>query len=151
MVNMMNLMMVGGSGYEGMDMNEMKVAGNTQAPTNPHAGHAVPAAASAAPSDQTQGYEIDLKPLKTPVRVGANSFEIEVRSKQGGKPPKGLVPSIEVYMTNMDMGTERPKARVVAPGRFQVKAIFSMQGPWAIKVSLPDGVQKEFPIQAAGK
>lgn len=149
-VRMMNLMMVGGSGYEGMDMGEMQMADNSKTAPNPHADHAAMTNMSN-PKEQKSTYEISLTPVKSPIQVGANLFEINVQATGGARPPKGLAASVEVYMTSMDMGTEHPKVREVSPGKFQTKAIFSMQGPWAIKVMLPGGAQKVFPVQAVSK
>ena len=51
-------------------------------------------------------------------------------------------------MTSMDMGTEKPEVREVAPGKYRLKAVFSMKGPWAVKVVLPEGGEKVLTFEA---
>ena len=138
MVRMMNLMMVEGSGYAGMDMGAgaMKMAGNA-------------AEAPARADDQsTTPYEFEAVVASPPAKVGANSITISIRDGKTKESKRGLKPKAQVYMTSMDMGTDEPRVREVAPGRYQVKATFSMKGPWAVKLALPDGQQKTLSFSA---
>jgi hypothetical protein len=123
-VRMMNLMMVGGSGSEGMDM---AMSG--------HESHMPRSAPSAS-------YDYDVKITPDPPQAGSNILVVEMRRKSDAKPAQGLEIKAQVSMTSMDMGTEEPKVREIAPGRYQLKANFSMKGPWAVKLSLPEGGEK---------
>ena len=120
MVKMMNLMMVEGSGYEGMDMGSMKMAENQ--PDN----------STAHPSSKVYDVEV----LTKEVKVGRNTIEFNV--KKNGKVAKGLKIKALVYMTSMDMGTDEPQVKELASGKYQVKAAFSMKGPWALKLIFSD-------------
>lgn len=127
-VRMMNLMMVGGSGLEGMDMQTEPTA----APTHSHQARAS--------ADQSI-YEYMLKP--TAVRVGRNLLTITVRERKTSSVAKGLKFKARVFMTSMDMGTEQPSVRETAPGQYQVQVNFSMQGPWAVQL-IRETESKEF-------
>ncbi len=131
MVRMMNLMMVGGSGYEGMDMAQMtadatnsKISGPATVPT-PAEG-------------QTATFDFDAKITPNPPTVGANILVIVIQRKNTTDPAMGLKIAAQVYMTSMDMGTEEPSVQEISPGRYQLKAVFSMAGPWAVKILLPE-------------
>ncbi|MFL5814942.1 MAG: FixH family protein [Bdellovibrionia bacterium] len=132
MVRMMNLMMVGGSGYEGMDMQNVSEAAAPKVPS-PAEG-------------QTASFDVQSKLTPDPARVGANTLEIEIHQKNGGTPVKGLKIRAQVYMTSMDMGTEEPAVKETAPGKYQVKVAFPMAGPWAVKLLLPEGGEKVLPF-----
>lgn len=133
-VRMMNLMMVEGSGYEGMDMANA----STKANGNSEMKHAHQMNENE-PKLQAKNtaYKFEAKVAPGPAKVGANTIVIVIRDLKTGEPTHGLKPTAQVYMTSMDMGTETPRVREVAPGEYQVKATFSMKGPWAIKLSLP--------------
>lgn len=136
-VRMMNLMMVGGSGYEGMAMNEMA------AKPEAHAAHSHGSMvaknetnpAPSSPAEATTKFETKVSPA-TP-KVGSNNVTISITDSKSGQPKKGLKAKAQVYMTSMDMGTEEPRVREVSPGQYQLKANFSMKGPWAVKIILP--------------
>lgn len=131
-VAMMNLMMVEGSGYEGMDMAGMDM------------GASQPKPSTAPPKPQAvNGYRFELKPAVAS-KVGANDVTITVR--KGAQPAKGLKPKAQVYMTSMDMGTDEPKVKEVAPGVYQLKAVYTMAGPWAVKLIMPDGTEHAFDV-----
>lgn len=127
-VRMMNLMMVEGSGMEGMDM----------AMNETHS-----AAASANTPSQTEGnYDYEIKqPSKA--KVGTNSVDVLITDKKSKKPAKGLHLKSEVYMTSMDMGTETPAVKEISGGLYRIKAPFSMKGPWAIKLIFQDGKEEK--------
>ena len=140
-VRMMNLMMVEGSGMEGMDMDMsgMKMAANDS--KGAHSGHPAPAKSMAPPASapESSPYRIELvSPTGSP-KVGSNVIQFWVKSSKDDKPAPGLKPTAEVAMTSMDMGTEKPKVKETAPGKYSVKAPFSMKGPWALKLMFPGG------------
>ncbi len=134
-VRMMNLMMVEGSGYEGMDMSHPKVLAENSKSSHGHmhAGSTPPAAAASAESASTYEFNAQIDPASP--RVGANTLTLKVT--KAGKPAPKLKLKAQVYMTNMDMGTEEPKVKEVKPGEYQVKVRFSMAGPWAVKIIAP--------------
>jgi hypothetical protein len=132
MVRMMNLMMVGGSGYEGMDMQNISAATVSKAPS-PAEG-------------QTATFDVQSKITPDPAQVGTNILEIRIYQKNGGTPVRGLKIRAQVYMTSMDMGTEEPAVKESAPGKYQVKVAFPMAGPWAVKLLLPEGGEKVLPF-----
>ena len=144
MTRMMNLMMVEGSGFEGMDMDAMKVADNAAAPhtassTNSHAGHSMSGMAKEETSKPDSTYQVDIISGQG-AKVGSNAIEFSV--KENGKELKGLKLKAQVFMTSMDMGTEEPKVKEISAGKYQVKAPFTMKGPWAIKIIFPDNKEK---------
>jgi hypothetical protein len=126
-VRMMNLMMVEGSGYEGMDMSEMSAQDSKSTGTTDHTSHAV----------QTPSSSLELKSFQP--KKGLNVIEFTAKPN--------LKFTAQVYMTSMDMGTETPRVKEVTPGKYQVKANFTMVGPWALKIS-GGGISKEFNFEA---
>ena len=129
MVRMMNLMMVEGSGMEGMDMNAVKVAQTKVL------SHAMEGMKADKPIQYNQKYDVELTSKSLP-KVGINSIEFEVKKDQ--KNIEGLKLKAQVYMTSMDMGTEEPAVKEIKSGVYVVKAGFSMKGPWAVKIIFPD-------------
>lgn len=145
MVRMMNLMMVEGSGMEGMDMDmsSMKMAAND--PKGVHSGHSASAMTGMAPAAAPSGSSPYLIELSNPTgspKVGSNIIQFTVKSAKDGKPAKALKPTAEVSMTSMDMGTEKPKVKEASPGNYSLKAPFAMKGPWAVKIMIPGGGEK---------
>lgn len=126
MVNMMNQMMVEGSGMEGMDMGSMKMA----------------AAAPPAVDGAAIPYLIEVKSESTPPQVGANRLTLLIKNAKDNTPAPGLKLKAKVYMTSMDMGTEEPAIKEASPGKYQLKAPFAMKGPWAVKILFPNGGEK---------
>jgi hypothetical protein len=132
MTKMMNLMMVEGSGYEGMDMDARKVADNNNQTHSSMAGMN-----GETKSEEKSEYDVEVR--TTSVKIGSNVLEFVV--KKGGKEVKGLKLKSNVYMTSMDMGTQEPKVKEVN-GKYQVKASFTMKGPWAVKLIFPNNFEK---------
>jgi hypothetical protein len=124
-VKMMNLMMVEGSGYEGMEM-DMGAHGHSHAK----------AENSATPKQDEFPYEIHATIKPNPPKVGANQLEFTLTDRKTKKEVSGLKLEAEVFMTSMDMGTEMPKVQERTPGRYQTKVSFSMKGPWAVKIKV---------------
>jgi len=123
-VRMMYLMMVGGSGYEGMEMTQ--------------ASDGVPIPAEG----QTATYDVQTQITPDPPHVGTHLLNVTVQAKNTKKPAQGLKITALVYMTSMDMGTSEPKVKEISPGKYQAKVNFSMAGPWAVKLSLPEAGEK---------
>jgi hypothetical protein len=138
---MTNLMMVEGSGYEGMDMDAMKVADSKTQAQNSMSGMN-----GETKSDEKSVYDVEVKQGK--FKVGNNLIEFTV--KKSGKEVKGLRLKSQVYMTSMDMGTEEPKVKDIG-GKYQVKASFTMKGPWAIKLIFPDNSEKVLNFEVSSK
>jgi hypothetical protein len=130
-VRMMNLMMVRGSGIEGMDMDQMKMA-DAKKPT---------------PKSSIVEETIEMIQASASGKVGANTYEFSIKDISG-KALKGLKVKAQVYMLSMDMGTESPKVKETKPGVYQTKVNFSMGGPWALKIITPSS-EKVFEIQAS--
>ncbi len=151
MVRMMNLMMVEGSGVEGMDMNDASTKATAGHEMN-H-GHEMKMAANESSPTQTSsakssGLKFEATIAPSPAKVGANSVTISVRDSKSGELKKGLKPKAQVYMMSMDMGTDEPRVSETSPGKYQLKAIFSMKGPWAVKLILPSE-EKVFSFEAS--
>jgi hypothetical protein len=129
MVRMMNLMMIEGSGYEGMDMSGMDM--EKQNMKTEAAG--------------TIHFESTLTP--SPGKVGANTLDILVTDLKG-KPLKGLKLKAIVSMTTMNMGSHEAKLQENAPGKYRTQLIFSMKGPWTVKLLSGEKEEKVFQFNA---
>jgi hypothetical protein len=168
MVRMMNLMMVGGSGYEGMDMGEMtaasssdiKKADSEHAAMAKHDSHmeqgmegmkhaALPVPRSK--EDSIKSFDLETQITSNPPQVGSNVLVVKIKNKQNSKPAQGLKIEARVYMTSMDMGTEEPVVHETSPGMYQTKVIFTMNGPWAVKLTLPDGQENTLNFEVKPK
>ncbi|MBC7386161.1 MAG: FixH family protein [Cryobacterium sp.] len=147
-VKMMNLMMVEGSGYVGMDMRNMKMESDkpTVAMNNQKENKTSVVEMGKKPIN-AGNYNVDLTQSPAPAQVGANVYEFTVTDPKLNQPVLGLKLKAEVSMTSMDMGTDTPKVKEPKPGHYQVKAVFSMKGPWALKIILPNG-ERIFPVNA---
>ena len=140
MVRMMNLMMVEGSGYEGMDMGSMANSGAKPADQPPGNGHRMMMASSTPDSAQlsqnsTSKISWEAKTTSGSAKVGVNKLILTARDSTTKNPMKGLKPLAQVYMKSMDMGTTSPRVKETAPGVYQVEVNFTMQGPWAVKIT----------------
>lgn len=147
-VRMMNLMMVEGSGYEGMDMGSMNMSDMKFADAHSgHGAHAGPVTAADSTQEVTKKSIEIAKGPATP-KVGANLYQFSILDPNTSKPASKAKITAEVYMTSMDMGTETPKVKEVKSGLYEVKANFSMAGPWAIKIKTPQG-ERVFDVQVS--
>lgn len=129
MVRMMILMMVGGSGMEGMKMDPMEMkfdeanfteSGDQQMKDMP-------------------GMSGD-KPLKIKAELGAgkvgdNNVTLTITTPDG-KPVEKAKITTAVAMTNMDMGTTHPAAKELGKGKYSLKTNFSMAGPWRLTLTV---------------
>ena len=150
MIKMMNLMMVEGSGMEGMDMDmstPTKLAANDKTQPKEAAVGEMKMGDAGAVKKMDSLYEIELKSSST-AKVGVNQIQFVVADGLTKKPAKGLKLKSQVSMTSMDMGVENPQVSEKAPGLYQVKAGFSMRGPWAVKIEFPDKLEKTFNFEA---
>lgn len=169
-VSMMNLMMVEGSGYEGMDMKEMgsmkmggpkssehsmpgmKMESKTDEGQHSMSGMKMAADDTTTAADEskksTHRYSVERKGTSDRAKVGTNIIEFAVQDSKTGKPAKGLKLKAEVSMSSMDMGIETPRVREPSPGTYQVKAAFAMKGPWAVKIILPGGEEETLSFNA---
>jgi len=66
-------------------------------------------------------------------KVGSNMVHVHVTGANG-KPVDGYKIALTSAMVEMDMGTEHPVAKRVAPGHYEATVTFSMAGKWAITV-----------------
>ena len=117
MAEMMTLMMVGGSGMEHMKMGAIKP------------GMKMGSGAPAMP--EAQGLPVAVTLTPNPPIVGNNILDVLV-TDAAGKPVNGLKLSAAVAMTNMDMGTGRPKVEEGKDGHYAITVNFGMKGPWRV-------------------
>jgi hypothetical protein len=143
-VKMMNLMMVEGSGMQGMDMSSNQtMAENEKMPAQDGAKSAMVAS-----EKSSANYAVELK-SSSKAKVGVNLVEFSVADVKTKRNAKGLKLKAEVYMTSMDMGTDSPRVKEMSAGNYQVKAGFAMKGPWAVKLIFPDKSEKVLNFEAA--
>lgn len=124
MVRMMILMMVGGSGMEGMKMLPMDMVFNAENFTE---GGDPPM--KDMPVGNSQTLKVEAKIEK--VGIGDNNVSITI-STPDGKAVIGAKITTAVAMTNMDMGTTHPGVKELGKGKYALKANFSMNGPWRL-------------------
>ena len=168
MVGMMNQMMVGGSGMEGMKMAPMDMKFGDSNYTKPDASDAGDSmagmdmgskdkTADAGKSNSMNGTKMDTPSASgapaasSPVSVAAttvsapkagdNPLTISVTDAQG-KPVTGATITASVAMTSMDMGTTYPAVTEKGAGQYTSTVNFSMTGPWQVKVKVTAPGQK---------
>ena len=160
MVGMMNQMMVGGSGSEGMKMapmsmkfdekNYAKPEGDEAAGTDDMAGMdmggkdkgikrdapapASPGPASPSPAAPASAPSAVAATINAP-KSGNNALQITVTDAQG-KPITGAKITTSVAMTSMDMGTTHPAVKDIGNGKYAATVNFSMAGPWRVNVKV---------------
>lgn len=130
MIRMMILMMVGGSGMEGMKMAPMEMKFDE---TNFMEGGEDPMKGM---PDMPSGE----KPLKVQAviakaTVGDNNVTITITTPDGKPVEKAKLATL-VAMTSMDMGTTKPPVRELGKGKYAFKANFSMAGPWRLTLTV---------------
>ncbi len=124
MVKMMILMMVGGSGMEGMKMLPMDMVFNAE---NFMEGGDSPMKDMPAANSQTLKVEAKIEK----VGIGDNNVSITITTPDGKAVTSAKV-TTAVAMTNMDMGTTHPAMKELGKGKYALKANFSMNGPWRL-------------------
>ncbi len=171
MVGMMNQMMVGGSGMEGMKMAPMNMKFGDSNYTKPDAsdagdsmagmdmsgkGKAADANKLSKPSAMT-GMKMDMPSAggtptaSAPVNItatttstpkaGDNPLTVSITDAEG-KPVTGATITTTVAMTSMDMGTAHPAVTEKGAGQYASTVNFSMAGPWRVKVKVTAPGQK---------
>jgi hypothetical protein len=162
MVRMMNLMMVEGSGMEGMKMGNMK-GSNSESSKNSSmegmnmtlasAGETAPTSQSATQANAASQseYLVEAKSSVSPPKAGLTVINVKVSDKATKKAISGIKLKAQVYMTSMDMGTEEPEVTDSGSGTYKLKAPFAMKGPWALKIIFPNNKVQvfNFDVQAA--
>ena len=167
MVGMMNQMMVGGSGMEGMKMAPMTMKFDEKNYAKPDANEADDSMAgmdmSTKPGDAAKpksmaGMKMDAPAAKPDApaasgsvsitavttslpKSGDNALIISVTDAQG-KPVDGAKITASVAMTSMDMGTTHPAVTERGVGQFAATVNFSMAGPWRVTVKVSTHGQK---------
>ena len=171
MVGMMNQMMVGGSGMEGMKMAPMTMKFDEKNYARPDASEADSPASGAAKvgdnkvaatkvGDAMAGMDMGTVKLDTPeakpavsgpVKItaimtsapksGDNALTISITDAQG-KPVAGAKITASVAMTSMDMGTTHPAVAGKGAGQYAATVNFSMAGPWRVTVKVAAPGQK---------
>lgn len=116
-VRMMNLMMIGGSGMEGMRM----AMGKMETP-------------SVSNTPMQSGYTVRASIEPNPPKVGENQLALSLFDSDG-KPLTGLKLQATVEMRNMDMGVAHPTITEDSPGHYVLKPTFSMLGPWRVLIT----------------
>lgn len=125
-VRMMNLMMVEGSGMDGMKMDKgVKMAS--------HAKSYGPGAKQEM-SRSLESFVTQASVSPDPPKAGSNQIDFSIEDAKTHQPMKGLKLHAKVYMTSMDMGTTEPKVKEVKPGHYELNATFAMRGPWEVKI-----------------
>jgi hypothetical protein len=128
MVRMMILMMVGGSGMEGMKMAPMDMKFDSANFTE----------GGDDPMKDMPGKDMSTKPFKVTADLGSpktgdNNVVVTITTPDG-KPVEKAKITTSVAMTNMDMGTAHPSVKDLGKGKYGLKATFSMAGPWRLTV-----------------
>jgi len=163
MVGMMNQMMVGGSGMEGMKMAPMNMKFDEKNYTKPEGDDAAGTDSGMAGMDMSGGKDKGMKmdaPAAPPSTVaspaaaspainatidapkaGDNTLQITVTDAQG-KPVTGAGVAATVAMTSMDMGTTHPAVKDIGNGKYAATVNFGMAGPWRVKVKVTPPGQK---------
>jgi hypothetical protein len=147
MNEMMNQMMVGGSGMENMrmDMPKMDDSGKNDdsmqmadkgGMDGMDMGRAQKPSSKSKKTATQPSVEIKASLQTEPPKVGYNLLTFTVTDKATGKPLEKLKVAAKVFMTSMDMGTDKPKVEELGKGRYQVKVSYSMAGPWRVELTL---------------
>ncbi len=165
---MMNQMMVAGSGMEGMKMqvadasnaSEVKMADSSasaetkgmdeKSGMKPKKGKK----SKVSKVSNKEFYSVQPSTKPDTAKVGKNAFDFTVKDSKG-MPVKGLKIKASVFMTSMDMGTTNPSVQDKGKGLYSLSPEFSMTGPWRLKmdIALPDGKTEthnvDFDVQMA--
>jgi hypothetical protein len=128
MVDMMNEMMVGGSGMESMKMAPMSLKFNNSTYASP-----VELQRKAAQRDSDR------------LRVSASLNEdrrLNITLKNiDGKPVTGAKILAFVSMSEMDMGISHPVVTEVGKGRYSAAVNFGMAGSWSVVLTISDAAE----------
>lgn len=102
------------------------------------------APAPASRQEQTiDGLAIGFEAADT-ARINTSQEFIVTLADQSGQPVEGAAVYLDLTMTQMPMGTNRPVATDEGGGRYRVQAAYTMIGPWEITVFAEvDGVTRQ--------
>ncbi len=140
MVGMMNQMMVGGSGMEGMKMPAMKMDFGPKNYAKPDAGAAESSMAGMEMSGTKSALKITAT-MPSAAKTGENALHIAVMD-DAGKPVTGAKITTSVAMTSMDMGTTHPAVTEAGNGKYTSAVVFGMAGPWRVTMTVAAPSQK---------
>jgi hypothetical protein len=104
----------------------------------PSPGSSTPS--SAASSRQAGPYTVSLVGAPNPAVRGINTVEIMV-ADANGKPVSDAKVTLDMSMTNMNMGKYTVVATSAGSGRYTGSITYSMAGPWRITVSVEQAGQ----------
>ncbi len=145
MVAMMFLMMVEGSGMEGMKMAVMNMNFGQDTFTE------IPGEASPPLPSMNSDLMVDAKVMGSP-KVGDNEVQISLMDGKGNA-VTGAKITATVAMTSMDMGTTHPKVQEIGKGLYNTNPAFSMAGPWRLTLvaAASDGKSGTFSFEFEAK
>jgi len=75
--------------------------------------------------------------------VGTHRIDFNLLDSKTKKAIAGMRLESQVFMTDMDMGTEEPKVTEVEPGHYRVDVAFAMRGTWAVRIRAKETDKKE--------
>ncbi len=107
-------------------------AANQSAQTVAPANGTVSAGASVQ-SQTIDGLTISLEAPSEPKLLDAANFVITL-TDSAGKPVEGADVYLDLLMTTMPMGTNKPVASPEGPGKYRAQGVFDMTGEWDITV-----------------
>lgn len=128
MVRMMILMMVGGSGMEGMKMTPMDMVFN-------EANFTETGDQPMKEMSMSSSKELKVEATLEKPGVGDNDVSVTILTPDG-RPVEGAKIIAAVAMTSMDMGTTHPVVKDIGKGKYGLKANFSMMGPWRLTLAV---------------
>lgn len=114
----------------------LAACGNSASDHGVHTAVPADAAIPAGSSVQTQtidGLTIALEAPSEPKLLDAASFLITL-TDSAGKPVEGADVYLDLLMTTMPMGTNKPVASPEGPGKYRAQGVFDMAGEWDITV-----------------
>ena len=130
MVRMMILMMVGGSGMEGMKMLPMDMVFNAE--NFMEGGEST---MKDMPEMNMSDKSLKVEAKLDKAAVGNNNVTITIVTLDGKPVEKAKITSA-IAMTNMDMGTTHPVVKELGKGKYALSANFSMAGPWRVTLTV---------------
>ena len=138
MVRMMILMMVTGSGMEGMNMAPMEMLFDEANFTE-----SADTTVQSSRDEASAGRALKVGAALERAKVGDNRVFVTIGSPEG-EPIEQASIAADVSMTSMDMGTAHPAVKELGKGKYLLTASFSMAGPWRLRLSItPRGGKPE--------
>jgi hypothetical protein len=90
---------------------------------------------SAAGGKQAGPYTVSLKSAPSPAVRGSNALEVMV-TDASGQPVSDAKVTLDLNMTNMNMGKYTVVATPAGSGRYTSNVSYSMGGPWRVTVTV---------------